>query len=105
MVNLFQNGKKLNTEDTETAQRARSFPRGRISGGADCFQWLHVALDLGGKLVLGNFMLRARGERQVRRARVSRAPTTSCPTELCGGALGVQGHYLLGYLFYVGDAE
>jgi hypothetical protein len=32
-----------------------------------------------------------------------------CPynlrTRLGGGALGVQGHYLLGYLFYVGDAE
>ncbi len=26
-------------------------------------------------------------------------------TRLGGGALGVEGHYLLGYLFYVGDAE
>src|SRR4029077_618373 len=36
-----------------------------------------------------------------RRARVSRAPTTS----LGGRALGVEGHYLLGYLFYVLHAE
>ena len=37
---------------------ARSFPTGAgLAPGADRLEWLHVAFDLGGKLILGDFQL------------------------------------------------